>query len=410
MHYRVDAPRSLTTGTIALPASKSISNRALILDALTGFKSKLTNLSKANDTALLQAMLSPKRQAEKLNAGDAGTVLRFALVYYSLIDGQHIITGTDRLMQRPMKPLVDALKRLGGNIRKKKISDQHAMVVEGGKLKGGEVEVDGSQSSQFVSALLLCGAAMPRGLTLTLKGKIVSAPYIDMTLALLDHVGIAYQQSKSKIVIPRQAVLPFRLRVESDWSGASYLFSSTALAKPGTELLLKGLSLDSTQGDSAIAELMKAFGVKSTQRGSDVVIRKTKTSVSKRITIDATDFPDLVPALAATALGLGVPVTFKGIAHLRHKESDRIEALVETAKKFNAKAKATKTGFSIIPPTRLPDGVFVNTYDDHRMALAFAPLALRCNELAIENTDVVKKSFPTYWSELKKLGFRLMEN
>lgn len=415
MNYKIVAPKIISHQVVALPASKSISNRALILDALTNFKSKLSNLSKANDTLLLQRML--KEKSGVLNAEDAGTVLRFAAVYFSLINGDHIITGTERLMNRPMQPLIDALKRLShrdpfgsGNAEYKNVNGKKVLVIQGGKLEGGEVTIDGSESSQFVSALLLCGAAMPFGLKLTLKGKVVSEPYIDMTLGLLEHVGINYRQTKSKIEIPYQPVKPFKIKIENDWSSAAFLYSFVALGKVGTALSLKDLKLDSLQGDAVIAQLMETFGVKSKQVDADVLIRKVRTTLPKQITIDATDFPDLVPTLSATALALGVKIKFKGIAHLRVKESDRVDALVETAKKFGAKATATKSTFTIIPPTRLNENVFVNTYNDHRMAMAFAPLSLRCKDLVIENVDVVKKSFLNYWSVLKKVGFKLVES
>ena len=404
MNLQIIAPLALPDNVVVtLPSSKSISNRALILDALSGFQSRIVNLSKANDTLILKRLLHQKKGI--LDAEDAGTVLRFATVYFSLIEGEHVITGTERLMSRPMQPLLQALKRLGGKSAMKKIDGIECLVIRGGSLSGGDVDVDASESSQFVSALLLCGASMPKGLVVTLKGKIVSEPYIDMTLGVMESFGLAFSVSKNRIAVPHQPVWPSRYTVESDWSSAAFFYAIASCYDSGT-VTLKGLRNESLQGDTVIADLMEAFGVVTQSLENGAVLEKRKVKLPKSMTIDATHFPDLVPALMVAALCNGVAVTFKGVGHLRLKESNRIDAMMDTAKRLGASVSVTgKSGFTIKPTKQFPNNASFDSYNDHRMAMAVAPLATRCKSVELTNALVVKKSFLSYWAELKKLGY-----
>ncbi len=391
------------SGTVEnLPASKSISNRVLILDALCEKRSTLHNLSEANDTRL---MLERVRSTERtIDVEDAGTTMRFLTAYFSITNQNKNLTGTERMKQRPIGILVEALRSLGAEIdylgtpgypplETKQFSGQ----------KTNTLSIRGDVSSQFISALMMIAPTLPQGLTLVLEGKVGSRPYIEMTAELMRQFGATCEVKECEIHIPAGAYHPIEFAVESDWSGSSYWFSFAALAAEA-DLLLQRLSTRSLQGDSAILEIMEPLGVKASMEGD--LMRLTKTETLQDITWDFTHCPDLAQTIAVVCAAKGVQGTFSGLESLRIKETDRIAALQNELRKIGADLLEEKGIWKLVPTQKLPTMASFNTYEDHRMAMAFAPLATLM-DVEIESRAVVRKSYPSFWDDLKLVGFTL---
>lgn len=412
---RISHPTGVLRGTVQLPASKSESNRALLIQALSTEKITLHNLSEANDTVLLQRLL--KSPEKELNAEDAGTVMRFLTAYFSLTNQPKILTGTERMCQRPIGILVEALRELGAEIKYRGKDGFPPLEIMGfePKFSGkANVQLRGDVSSQFISALLLCAPGLPHGLRLELLGKIASRPYLEMTLALMQQFGVAAGFTENTIEIAPQIYRSGEFWVESDWSAASYWYSLAALAKEA-EILLLGLKANSLQGDSQVAELMADFGVKTTFLPEGVLLTKT-TGKTNRITIDFSDIPDLAQTFAVLAAAKNIALEMTGLESLRIKETDRIAALQTELARFNASFPEVLPGTFLVKKDSVSEGKgfeslhlqkpenTVETYHDHRMAMSFAPLAL-LQEIEIEAPEVVRKSYPAFWEELRKIGF-----
>lgn len=402
-------PTGILRGTVQLPASKSESNRALLIQALSKEEITLHNLSDANDTILLQHLLNTPET--EINAEDAGTVMRFLTAYFSLTDQSKILTGTERMCQRPIGILVDALRELGADIEYMGQEGFPPLKIEGFRPRfsgPASLKIRGDVSSQFVSALLLCAPVLKGGLTLELGGKIASRPYIEMTLALMQDFGVASEFSETRIEIAPQNYQGGVFSVEADWSAASYWYSMAALAKEA-EILLLGLKANSLQGDSRVAALMENFGVKTIFQPEGIFLTKT-SNISAKITIDFTAIPDLAQTFAVLAAVKKVELEMTGLESLRLKETDRIAALQTELAKFGATLTEETSGtFLVKNATVLEQKTAIQTYHDHRMAMAFAPLAL-LSEIEIENPEVVKKSYPQFWEELRKIGFAVKES
>lgn len=407
-------PGGPLSGTAQLPASKSEANRALILQALAG-GGTLGNLSDANDTQLMQYLLAAAPHTAELSAEDAGTVMRFLTAYLTVTNWRGRLTGTARMQERPIKVLVDALRQAGGSIRY--LSNDGYPPLEIGGFAAApattaptELAVRGDISSQYISALLMVGPRLPGGLRLTLTGHIGSRPYINMTVALMQRFGAEYSAEGDVLTVRPGAYQPTDYVIESDWSAASYWYAMVALAPAGAEITLPGLRRESLQGDQAIAGMMTQFGVETTFLPEAVHLRQVPLSPQAETPVlDFTDCPDLAQTVAVVAAALARPVDLTGLESLRIKETDRIAALQAELAKFggdlrdlgHGRFRAESTGFAV-------DGQTVATYHDHRMAMAFAPLALR-GPLAIEAPTVVRKSYPQFWKELAKSGFRISE-
>lgn len=388
---------------INLPASKSISNRLLIIQALCEKKFKIENLSEADDTKVLKHALQLKNK--NIDAGEGGTTLRFLLAFLVCKEGEWKLSGSKRLLQRPIEPLIDALKKLGGDIERKK----NHWLIKGKILAGGKLTISASISSQFISALLLVAPTFKNGLQLSLKGKVVSSPYIEMTIELMREYGIDVLVNEKTISDSPGKYQSKNFSVEADWSAASYFYELAAL-NPGSKILLKGLKDDSLQGDRVIAELFEVFGVKSFFNENGVLIENNLTAKTQRhkeynkLFFDIKDCPDLFPALVVASAAKKINATFKNTSHLNSKESERANVFAQLLKQLNCSVKQTKNSFSIDASNfELKTLNFkLSTQNDHRIAMSFAPLASLFSSISFDNEKVVNKSFPGFWKEFKK--------
>jgi 3-phosphoshikimate 1-carboxyvinyltransferase len=390
--------------SVTPPSSKSESNRVLIINALTGFKSDLQNLSNARDTQTMIRLLNSNDDV--LDVIDAGTTMRFLTAYYAFSGEKKILTGTKRMCERPIKLLVDALKTLGagiGYLQKEGYPPIEIEVFDKSRVKYNHIKIKGDVSSQYITALLMIAPSLPNGLILELEGKIGSRPYIEMTLTLMKHFGVHSEWKENIISIEPQEYKPAYYKVESDWSAASYWYSIAALSTE-CKIEILGYKEDSLQGDRVIVDIMDQLGVKSTFTKEGIILEK-KEAV-KSITQDFTACPDLAQTIAVICAAKGIECTMTGLESLRIKETDRIAALQNELRKFGSDLIEVEKDlkFKVKNSTFRANGQSVETYKDHRMAMAFAPLAL-LGEIEIERPDVVEKSYPHYWEDLKKAGF-----
>jgi len=392
--------------TITPPSSKSESNRALIINALTGGKCDLQNLSNARDTQTMIRLL--KSNDYVLDVIDAGTTMRFLTAFCAVTGREAELTGTARMCERPIKLLVDALRELGCSIEYKKNEGFPPLIVkkfDKNNITTNHLKIRGDVSSQYITALLMVAPTLPQGMVLELEGKVGSKPYIEMTLALMKIFGVTAQAdwNKNIITIARQEYTPSTYSVESDWSGASYWFSLAALAEEA-KIEIRGYKSDSLQGDRVIVDIAKNFGVKSTFTDKGLILEKIP--VVKSFEWDFTHCPDLAQTVSVICAAKGIECTMTGLESLRIKETDRIAAIQNELRKFGSDLVeiVPNTKFKIVPGNFHVSNQLVDTYDDHRMAMAFAPLAL-LGDLTIEDKNVVNKSYPDYWEDLKKAGF-----
>jgi len=402
-HLRLKQKSSFTSHSIPLPSSKSESNRALVIDALTEGENTLSNLAEARDTQTMIRLLETNPPV--FDVLDAGTTMRFLTAFAAATNQQKIMTGTPRMCERPIGILVEALRRLGADI--------HYLGVEGYPpvaLRGlpqqltDRISIRGDVSSQYISALLMVAPVLPLGLTLELEGKVGSRTYIQMTLDLMAQFGIVYRWEGNRIHVANQAYHPSHFAVESDWSGASYWFSLLACADAGT-FFLEGLKANSLQGDSAIVEIMSHLGIKSTFRAGGVLLEKQHVTGLKNW--DFSDCPDLAQTVAVTCAILGQTTLFTGLESLRIKETDRIYALQQELGKFHAELREIDPHtFQIIPSVTMPRQVDISTYDDHRMAMAFMPLLTKTT-ITIADPEVVNKSYPSFWKQVGRVGIAI---
>lgn len=392
---------------IQLPSSKSESNRILIINALAGGHSELSNLSEARDTQTMIRLL--KEDDRTWDVGDAGTTMRFLTAYVATTGKDKILTGTARMQERPVKLLVEALRSLGAEITYQKNEGYPPIHIKGIKDQlTNKLSIRGDVSSQYISALLMVAPALPQGLELQLTGTINSRPYIDMTLELLKLFGIKAAQKDDVISITRQQFIPSSYTVESDWSGASYWFSMASLAEEA-EITLKGLKKNSFQGDSKIVGLMEKLGVKTTFIEGGLTL--SKTPHADETAIDFATCPDLAQTIAVICAAKGIKCKMTGLQTLRIKETDRIAALQNELRKIGSDLEETvyDQEWNLIPSTDnswTKSKVTFETYEDHRMAMAFAPLATLAS-IIIKEPEVVAKSYPRYWENLQEAGFIL---
>ncbi|MEM7371325.1 MAG: 3-phosphoshikimate 1-carboxyvinyltransferase [Bacteroidota bacterium] len=394
--------------TIALPSSKSESNRALIIQGLGSGKIELHNLSSARDTRTLIRLL--ESEGHVLDVIDAGTTMRFLTAFFAAVGRDQILTGTPRMCKRPIGILVEALRGLGAEIQywKQEGFPPLHIVSNGRKLQGGELSIAGNVSSQFISAVLMIAPTLPGGLSLHLTGDITSRPYIEMTRSLMAHFGVQTQWKEQTLLIQEQGYQEGTYTIESDWSAASYWYSFAALADQASIRLL-GLRKDSWQGDSHIAKLMPHFGVATEYTDDGVLLTSTTPDPGKEILeIDFTNTPDLAQTIAVVSAAKGIPVRMTGLHTLRVKETDRIEALRTELEKFGVKMEV-EGNICTINGKASPAEKGIKTYEDHRMAMAFAPMVLHQPQLTIYDPDVVEKSYPEYWQHLKQSGIRITE-
>lgn len=397
------------TGSIALPGSKSASNRLLILRALANANTALSGLSTAADTAFMQAALQQidTQKGGRIFAGAAGTVMRFLLPVLALRPGIWELYGSDRAHERPIGPLVDALRSLGAKIDYLEKEGFPPLRIEGGFISGGAVQLPAHQSSQFATALLLVGAKLPGGLQLQLSGDIVSRPYLRQTIDLLAIGGVRVQEAGNIYTIaPQNIHLPAVVQVEPDWSSAAYWLAWVA-ALPGSELLLENLPLHTHQADSRAVEWMGPLGVQVTDQPNGLLLRHQMPEIVAERTYDGRDCPDLVPAQALLCALQQQPALFTGLATLRLKESDRIDALVQNLQAAGAQLSSGADWLRIEKGIAAGEGeVNIQCFHDHRMALAFAVLAAAQKTVIFDQPEVVAKSYPNYWEQLAAQGIQ----
>ena len=393
---------------IPLPASKSESNRALIIQALTSPRFELHNLASARDTQTMIRLLAS--EGHVLDVIDAGTTMRFLTAYFSAVGRDQILTGTPRMCKRPIGLLVDALRSLGAEIEywKQDGFPPLHIISKGEGIKGGKVSLPGNVSSQFISALLMIGPVLAGGLEIQLEGDITSRPYIEMTLGMMAYFGVQAEWEGHAIHVPHKPYVGKSYTIESDWSGASYWYSMAALSE-SSELKIAGLRNPSRQGDSKVAELMEHFGVFTEFGPEGVTLTKKPITDFQEIAIDFTDFPDLAQTLAVVSAATGKPLVLSGLHTLRIKETDRIAALQAELAKFQVSMKSTDDIHFRVKGDFTPTQSFIDTYEDHRMAMAFAPLALKQDQLWIKDPDVVRKSYPEFWKHLNLVGIRTLD-
>ena len=394
---------SIRSGQVALASSKSESNRALIIQALSSEKILLNNISEARDTQTMLRLL--KSNDYELDVMDAGTTMRFLTAYCSLTGRKNRLTGTTRMQERPIHVLVDALRSIGAQIAYSNKEGYPPLETLGfDKQMSASVQMRGDVSSQYISAVAMLGPTLPQGIEICLEGKIGSKPYIDMTLELMRHFGAQVQWTSSHTIkVEPQPYQSTSYQIESDWSGASYWYSWVALcSNKNLQLTLKGLKENSLQGDRQIVEWMEKLGVYSQFNSEGVVL--TKSDRVSSISIDFSDSPDLAQTIAATCAGLGVTCTLTGIESLRIKETDRIQALQNELAKVGAKLEEKESGtWKLSPGAPKTEHIRFDSYEDHRMAMALAPLATRLS-IEINDPGVVAKSYPSYWDHLQSLN------
>jgi 3-phosphoshikimate 1-carboxyvinyltransferase len=395
-------------GEITLNGSKSISNRLLIIDALCGNKIDYTNLSNADDTIFLQNILKSKDSI--LDAGAGGTTFRFLTAYLAIQEGREVIlTGSERMQQRPIKILVEALIQLGADIEYEKNKDFPPLKIKGKKLRGGKITLPANISSQYITALLLIAPSLEIGLEITLEGNIVSIPYIEMTLKMMAFFGIetTFSIEKKYIKVAQGTYQPKAFFVESDWSAASYFYSIAILAH-NAEIKLKGLTNNKIQGDAVIADIATTFGIQSTFENNSVILKKIAQAKISDFKYDFLRCPDLAQTLITCCAGLCIDATLHGLQTLRIKETDRIQALNDELFNLGLATLDEINNNTWELQNCMPQVInqyAIKTYEDHRMAMSFAPLAMITNQIEIEEPNVVSKSYPNFWNDLKILGF-----
>ena len=413
--YKLTAPEKLAQ-TICLPASKSISNRALVIYALSGGKNLPQNLSDCDDTDVIIKAL--RDMPEEINIKAAGTAMRFMTAYLSVTKGTHVLTGTERMKHRPIGILVDAMKALGADIKYVETAGYPPLRITGKTLKGGLLAIPGNVSSQYISALLMIGPMLKNGLTLQLTGDIISRPYIDLTLWTMREFGAeAEWTSADTITVNPKAYQDREYFIENDWTGASYWYEMLALCKGrDSEIKLTGLMDGSKQGDSVTRYLFSLLGIKTTFETKKEGIPQTITLPQNgrcvpRLEYDFVNSPDLAQTFVVTCAAKNIPFHFKGLSTLKIKETDRIEAMKREMRKLGYVVHDANdselywNGERCEPSLELG----IDTYEDHRMALAFAPYALTTEGLIINNPQVVTKSYPHFWDDLKNVGFKIEE-
>ncbi len=408
--YHIAAPEQLNT-IITLPASKSISNRALIINALSNNASPLANVSDCDDTRVMIHAL--RHMPDEINIMAAGTAMRFLTAYLSVTSGTHTITGTERMRHRPIGVLVDALRRLGACVEYVGEEGFPPLRITGGSLEGGELELPGNVSSQYVSALLMIGPTMQQGLRLRLTGEIISRPYIDMTLSIMQTYGTKAQWVGDDLLqVMPQPYAPIPYIIENDWSAASYWYQTVALSRdPNAAVVLPGLFEYSTQGDAKTSDIFRQLGVRTEFTPQGVRLSKSAQPLPSRLDLDMVQQPDLAQTVVATCLGLGVHFHLTGLQSLRIKETDRIAALEKEFAKLGFVVSDCNDSEMMWEGERCApqENAALDTYDDHRMAMAMAPCALRLGALRINNPQVVSKSYPHFWRDLYAAGYGIMQ-
>ncbi|WP_282134192.1 3-phosphoshikimate 1-carboxyvinyltransferase [Seonamhaeicola maritimus] len=391
--------------SVQITGSKSESNRLLLLKALYPVFN-LENVSNSDDSNLMTNALATN--SEVIDIHHAGTAMRFLTAFFAIQQGRDVtLTGSKRMKERPIKILVEALQDLGADIRYAENEGYPPIKIKGKKFIKNKVSLAANVSSQYISALLLIASKLENGIEITLEGEITSVPYIKMTLSLLNEIGVETSFERNVIRVQPSANYhqPATLTVESDWSSASYYFSIAALSEVGTEITLSSYKENSLQGDSVLVKIYKQFGVSSSFNGNSITLKKEAT-VLEHLNLDLKNAPDIAQTIAVTCFALGMSCDLVGLHTLKIKETDRLVALKTEIEKLGGEVEITNKSLHLKTANNIKELVSIGTYNDHRMAMAFAPLALRV-PIIIEDAMVVSKSYPTFWDDLKSIGFKI---
>lgn len=401
MNLQLNYNTNPVTGNITLEGSKSISNRLLILQALCSGGFEIVNLSPSDDSTTLKRLLDADEAV--CDVGAAGTTMRFLTAYYAIGKSVKVLTGSSRMQQRPIKILVDALRELGAEIDYLSADGYPPIKITGKQVKGGPLTIRADVSSQYISALLMLGPVLQNGIQLQLDGKISSLPYINMTLKTMEELGVKYQFEGNTIEVFAGNYIGKTMIAESDWSAASYWFSICALS-PNSSIQIHGLFENSLQGDSVLPAIYHHLGV--TAQFENAVLQLTHNgNCSGKLTFDFSNCPDLAQTVAVTCAALGVEGEFTGLESLKIKETDRTLALQTELKKFEVHFYPENDAWLLSGSTNADAPITINTYEDHRMAMCFAPLCIKHKSIIIEHPDVVNKSYPSFWNDLISVGF-----
>ena len=406
MKLLLQSAQSEINAAIKITGSKSETNRLLLLKALFP-NITLANTSNSDDSEVMQKALNGTDAIVDIH--HAGTAMRFLTAYFAVNAGREVVlTGSSRMQERPIKILVEALEQLGAVITYEKEVGYPPIRIKGQKITASKVKLAANVSSQYISALLLVASKLENGLELTLEGEITSIPYIKMTLALLNDLNIQTSFEGNIITVaPKPAVETKEMIVESDWSSASYYFSIAALADAAS-ITISSYKENSLQGDSALVSLYQAMGVESQFNGNQLTLTKQPNFNYQDVTFDLNNTPDIAQTIVVTCLGLGIGCHLTGLHTLKIKETDRLEALRIELTKLGANISVTNDSLTLVATKEINSNITISTYNDHRMAMAFAPLAFRV-PIFIENAEVVSKSYPDFWEDLKSLGFAMEE-
>ncbi|MGB6151521.1 MAG: 3-phosphoshikimate 1-carboxyvinyltransferase [Pricia sp.] len=407
MKLQLSAPPSNPiSANIEITGSKSESNRCLLLRALYP-KISIENLSNSDDAEVMEKGL--QIQNGTVDIHHAGTAMRFLTGYFASQEGKEVtLTGSQRMTERPVKVLVEALRSLGADIAYEKNEGYPPISIKGQKLVEKRVSLPANISSQYITSLLLIAPSLENGLELELIGKITSVPYIKMTLGLLSQIGVESKFEGNTITVsPKSNVASTLLTVESDWSSASYYYSIMALSEVGSKIRLSSYKKNSLQGDSVLSEIYRDFGVETIFSENHILLKKTAECTMKRVNCDLANAPDIAQTIAVTCFGLGIGCHLTGLHTLKIKETDRLEALHTELTKLGADISVTDKSLTLRPSGVTKEHVAIDTYNDHRMAMAFAPMALKC-PIMINDAEVVSKSYPDFWEDLKavRIGVR----
>ena len=416
MNLRIEKSKVINQQSrIGITGSKSETNRLLLLKALYP-NLNIENTSNSDDSEVMQKALAinhhPSSITQTIDVHHAGTAMRFLTAFFAIQEGEEVVlTGSSRMKERPIKILVNALNQLGAEITYEENEGFPPIKIKGKKITQNRVSLPANVSSQYISALLLIASKLENGLELTLEGEITSIPYIKMTLALLNEIGVktSFENNIIKVAYCPLPIIHHPIIVESDWSSASYWYSIVALSEIGTQIKLSSYKENSLQGDSALVNIYQDFGVETIfNEDNSIVITKTQNHQLSIINYQLNNCPDIAQTIAVTCFGLGMGCHLTGLHTLKIKETDRLEALKTELTKLGAKVSVTNDSLTLENSISINENIVIATYQDHRMAMAFAPLALKV-PIQINEAEVVSKSYPDFWEDLKKVGFSIKE-
>lgn len=411
LHLKYNSQLPTPNIQLSITGSKSETNRLLLLQALYP-NIKLKNTSNSDDSELMLVALKnshlPTPNSQLIDVHHAGTAMRFLTAYFGIQKGKEVIlTGSARMKERPIKILVEAFQQLGAEISYEENEGFPPIRIKGKKITQNKVALPANVSSQYISALLLIAPKLENGLKLTLDGEITSIPYIKMTLALLNEIGVETSFVQNQITVkPLSSPNSQLLTIESDWSSASYWYSIIALSPIGTQVTLSSYKKNSLQGDAALVEIYKSFGVETIFNNNSIVLQKVNNLKPETLNLKLNNSPDIAQTITVTCFGLGTGCHLTGLHTLKIKETDRLEALKIELTKLGANVSVTNDSLTLEPSEKINQNISIKTYQDHRMAMAFAPLALK-TPISIEEAQVVSKSYPTFWDDLEKFGFQI---